>query len=239
VLLKRKTDPLKSLERALGYAFKNRALLETALTVPSYRAERGNEGVADNQRLEFLGDAVFGLLSADRVFVRHEAEDEGRLTVRRSRLASGRALAEMARRIGLGPHLRLSKVDEASGGRDKDRGLADALEAVFGAAWQDGGLKAARAIFRKLVEGQPSDERDLWDENPKGCLQEIAQRHAWPDSPAYELVGSEGPAHAPIYTVRVRVAGDRQAVGVGPTKRAAEVAGARSLLAALRAAGLA
>ncbi len=239
MLLKRKTDPLRSLEKSLGYAFKDRALLEAALTSPSYRAERRDEDAADNQRLEFLGDAVFGLLSAEHVFVRHAEEDEGRLTVRRSQLASGRALAALARQVGLGEHLLLSKVDEAAGGRDKDRSLADALEAVFGAVWCDGGLKAARAVFCALVKGLPQVERDLWEDNPKGLLQEIAQRHAWPDSPAYELAGCEGPAHAPVYTVRVRVASGQQAQGVGHTKRAAEVSAAQALLAALRGEGLA
>ncbi len=236
---KRRLDPLRALERALGYAFKNRALLETALTCPSCRAERHGEGVTDNQRLEFLGDAVIGLLAAERVFLAHEADDEGRLTVRRSQLASGRALAQTARGIRLGEYVRLGKGDEASGGREKDKTLHNALEAVFGAAWLDGGEKAARAVFEKLMAGQAASAGDAWDDNPKGRLQEVAQRHAWPDSPTYERVSCEGPAHAPLYTVRARVAGGLEAYGRGLSKRAAEVEAARNLLAALSAAGLA
>ena len=108
MFLSKKTDPLRVLERTLGYAFKNRGLLETALTNPSYRADHAAEGLEDNQRLEFLGDAVFGLLTAQQVFERYADEDEGGLTVRRSHLASGRALAELVRAresLGLLPGL--------------------------------------------------------------------------------------------------------------------------------------
>ena len=238
MLLNKKEDPLRPLEKTLGYAFKNRALLETALTCPSYRADHVAARVEDNQRLEFLGDAVFGLLSAQQVFERYADEDEGGLTVRRSHVASGRALAELARRIGLGKFLRLGKGDEAAGGRDKEKSLTDAMEAVFGAAWCDGGLKAVKTIFAKLIDGEAEKPLDVWADNPKGRLQELAQRNAWPDSPAYELVGMTGPNHAPEYTVAARVQGGYEAVGVGKTKRAAEVAAAAALLRNLLAAGL-
>lgn len=232
-------DPLQALEQALGYAFKDRALLVAALTHRSFLAERRGEGCADNQRLEFLGDAVFGLLSAEWLYARHAAEDEGSLTIRRSQVASGRALAEAARAAGLGAHLRLGRPDEAAGGRDKGRLLADALEAVFGAAWCDGGLPAARAVFERLAAGRFGERADPWADNPKGLLQEVAQRHAWAGSPEYELLASDGPPHEPVYTVRARVEGGREARGEGRTKRAAEVAAARALLAALKGEGLA
>ena len=239
MFLKRKDDPLRALEKTLGYAFKNRALLVTAVTNPSYRSDHTAENVEDNQRLEFLGDAVFGLLSAQQVFERYADEDEGGLTVRRSHVASGRALAELARRIGLGRYLRLGKGDEAAGGRDKDKSLTDAMEAVFGAAWCDGGLKAVKAIFAKLMADPPEVPLDVWADNPKGQLQELAQRKAWPDSPAYELIEVTGPDHAPDYTVKARVHGGHDAQGTGRTKRAAEVAAARALLERLTAEGLA
>ena len=123
---------LEALEALIGYTFKNRALLVTALTNPSYRADHAPERIEDNQRLEFLGDAVFGLLTAQLVFDRYAADDEGGLTVRRSRLASGRGLADLARRIGLGDFLRLGRGDEAAGGRAKNKALTDAMEAVLG-----------------------------------------------------------------------------------------------------------
>ena len=229
---------LLALQQTLGYVFKNPGWLETALTCPSYRTNPAADGVEDNQRLEFLGDAVFGLLTAQFVFERFAGEDEGSLTVRRSHLASGRGLAELARRVGLGAHLRLGRVDESMGGRDKERALTEAMEAVFGAAWRDGGLAAAQAIFDALVAERADAPLDVWADNPKGGLQELAQRHGWPDSPAYEVVESAGPSHAPVYTVKARVAGGHEASGTGRTKRAAEVAAAEALLAQLKAAGL-
>ena len=231
-------DALGRLEETLGYAFKDRAVLEMALTAPSYRAEHHAEVDGDNQRLEFLGDAVFGLLSAQHLFRKYAEDDEGGLTVRRSRLASGQALARLARRIGLGRHLRLGKGDEVEGGRDKDRWLTDAMEAVFGAAWCDSGLEAAQAVYDKLVGGYVDDALDPWSENPKGRLQEVAQRHAWPELPAYELVDASGPDHAPEYTVVGRVHGGYEAQGIGKTKRAAEVAAATALLRVLKDAGV-
>jgi len=239
VFLKRKDDPLRTLEKTIGYAFKNRALLVTAMTNPSYRADHTAETIEDNQRLEFLGDAVFGLLSAQQVFERYADEDEGGLTVRRSHLASGRALAELARSIELGRYLRLGKGDEAAGGRDKDKSLTDAMEALFGAAWCDGGLKAVKRIYVKLMVGPSEAPLDVWADNPKGKLQELAQRNAWPDSPAYELLEVTGPSHAPEYTVKATVHGGYEAQGAGRTKRTAEVSAARALLVRLATEGLA
>lgn len=224
------TDCYAGLEQRLGYVFKDRGLLEQALTSPSFRTDRPDADAFDNQRLEFLGDAVFGLLTAQLVFERYVDEDEGGLTVRRSHLASGRGLAELARRAGLGAHLRVGRADEASGGRDKSRALTDAMEAVFGAAWCDGGLAAAVAIFKALGVGGGDLQIDARTENPKGALLELAQRHAWPDSPTYELVGADGPSHAPVYTVRASVAGGRDAIASGTTKRAAEARAAQALL---------
>lgn len=235
-----KEGTLAALEQKLGYTFSDGGLLETALTTPSYRAEHAAGQVRDNQRLEFLGDAVLGLLTAQHVFGRFTEEDEGRLTVRRSRLASGRGLAEMARRIGLGGYLRMGRADEASGGRGKEKALTDALEAVFGAAWCDGGLAAAGRIFAALLADAQTEEdaASPWAENPKGALQELAQGYGWPDSPAYETVAVDGPSHEPVYTVVARVAGGYEAAGTGRTKRAAEGEAARALLARLKDAGL-
>ena len=238
MFLSNKKDPLRVLEKTLGYAFKNRGLLVTALTNPSYRADHAAEGIEDNQRLEFLGDAVFGLLTAQQVFERYADEDEGGLTVRRSHLASGRALAGLARRIGLGQYLRLGK-GETAAGRDKDRSLTDAMEAVFGAAWCDGGLKAVKAIFAKLMADASEAPLDVWADNPKGRLQELAQRNVWQDSPTYELIEVTGPNHAPAYTVKAKVCGGHEALGSGRTKRAAEVVAAQALLRLLEGAGLA
>lgn len=224
----RRNDPLRELERSIGYRFRKRALLDTALTHPSFTFEAGSAG-QDNQRLEYLGDAVLGLLAAQHAFQHHADADEGLLTVLRSRIASGRALAEMARTIHLGTFLRIGRGEERAGGRDRDGMLADSMEAIFGAAWLDGGLHASQKLFAKLVspllEAQPTA---VWAGNPKGELQELAQR-AYHAAPSYERVAAEGPAHAPRYRVRVS-AGSSSASGEGRTVRAAEAAAATALL---------
>lgn len=229
-------DALLSLETLIGHTFADRQLLETALTSPSYRAEPGQAAAEDNQRLEFLGDAVFGLLSAEHVFTRYADEAEGALTVRRSRMVSGKALADLARGIGLGQYLRMRKHDEAQGGRDKERFLTEAMEALFGAVWLDGGLAAAQKVFARLTAACPQAPLDQWADNPKGQLQELAQRHAWPDSPTYTLMECQGPDHAPEYTVCASVHGGHSAVGAGKTKREAETAAASALLRLLHTA---
>lgn len=225
-----RANPLRGLERQIGYRFKDRALLLAALTHPSYRFE-GPEGTQDNQRLEYLGDAVLGLLAAQHAYERHADADEGRLTVLRSRVASGRSLAETARSIGLGAYLRMGKGEERSGGRERAGMLADSLEAVFGAAWLDGGLRAGEKIFRKLVVPRLTDP-DAGSDNPKGSLQEYAQR-VLQCVPEYDRLSVDGPAHAPIYRVRVRV-GECEATGEGKTRREAEAAAAGQWLRARR-----
>ncbi|MCL1920139.1 MAG: ribonuclease III [Kiritimatiellaeota bacterium] len=232
-------DTLAALEATLGYAFNDRSLLETALTAPSYRAAQGVVPCADNQRLEFLGDAVLGLLAAEHLFNTHQDIDEGGLTIRRSHLTSGAALAQRARRVGLGTYLRIGLSDEKTGGVNKSRLLAEVMEAVFGAVWCDGGLPAVRPIFEAMLRPEEEvPETDLQEENPKGHLQEIAQRHAWAGLPAYELVSTSGPDHAPSYVVRLRVEGDRETLGEGSTKRGATVLAARRMLEVLKGEGI-
>ena len=227
-----KPHPLRELEKRIGYRFKDRSLLLAALTHPSYTFEHLAEK-QDNQRLEYLGDAVLGLLAAQYAFERHADADEGRLTVLRSQVASGKSLAEMARSIGLGAYLRMGKGEERGNGRDRVNMLADSMEAIFGAAWLDGGLRASNKLFATLVAARlnalPIAD---WSDNPKGELQERAQRD-YQRAPCYERLTVEGPAHAPVYRVRVSVPG-HEATGEGPTRRAAEVAAAVKLLEKLR-----
>ena len=223
-----RASPLRELERAIGYRFKDRTLLLAALTHPSYRFEHPEEP-QDNQRLEYLGDAVLGLLAAQHAFERHADADEGRLTLLRSQVASGRSLATMARAIGLGAYLRIGKGEERSGGRDRANMLADSMEAIFGAAWLDGGLRASLRLFHTLVSPRlDASSSANGIDNPKGALQEYAQR-VFQHAPEYDCLAVEGPAHAPLYRVRVRV-GDRDATGEGPTRREAEAAAAARLL---------
>ena len=216
---------MTELEERIGYSFKDVSLLETALTTPACRMDRPE--VEDNQRLEFLGDAVFGLLSADAVFAAYPWEQEGPLTVRRTHLVSGAVLAEAGERIGLDRFLKRNAGAHPLPPHAKV--IADALEAVMGAVWLDGGLAAAQAVFARL--GLPIDAPlNEWAANPKGYLQVKAQAHKPPARPIYEMLKSEGPAHAPVVTVRVTVEGLGEATATAGSKTAAEIAAAAALL---------
>lgn len=225
-------NPYRELERSLGYRFRNRRLLEQAFVHPSYRYE--TDGVeTDNQRLEFLGDSVLGMVTAAYLFETCPDKPEGELTSLRSQVTSGKALASIGAEIGLGAHLRIGKGEERSGGRTRASNLADAVEALLGAAWLDGGMKAVDRLFRQLilpaVEGLSGDAAQA---NPKGRLQELAQAR-WKQSPVYTLTATEGPAHEALFTVEVRLPDGAAWTGQGAGKRAAETAAARTALAVL------
>jgi ribonuclease-3 len=227
-------DNLVTLEERIGYTFVDKALLKRALTAPSYRATHGLCLHSDNQRFEFLGDAVLGLLAAEHVYQKYDQHAEGMLTIQRSHLASGRALAISARAIGLGSYMRIGLSDETTGGTDKEKLLADGMEAIFGAAWCDGGLPAVSQIFRTILERHLDDTpANHWENNPKGYLQAICQHRAWTASPVYQTTDTTGPDHEPFYTVRVSVEGGYEATGTGRSKRTAEADAARHLLGIL------
>jgi len=224
-------NPYRELERALGYRFRNRSLLEQALVHPSYRYE--TDGVsADNQRLEFLGDAVLGMITAAHLFESCPDHPEGELTSRRSQLTSGAALARVGAQIGLGAYLKIGKGEERSGGRSRVSNLTDAVEALIGAAWLDGGVKGAEKIIRKLILPAVGQEVETGETNPKGRLQELVQAR-WKVSPVYVLTGTEGPAHEAFFTVEVRLPDGACWTGRGSGKRAAETEAARAALAVL------
>lgn len=214
------------LQERIGYVFKDAALLERALTTPAYRMDHPK--ALDNQRLEFLGDAVFGLLSAEVVFKTHPDEQEGPLTVRRTHLVSTVALAKAAEKLGLREFLKRN-----AGAKDLPpcaKALTDALEAVMGAVWLDGGFEAARKVFAKLDIPREVSDLDAWSANPKGFLQVKAQALKPSRKPEYETLNSVGAAHAPVVTVRVRVDGLGEAEATAVSKTAAEVAAAAALL---------
>ncbi len=225
-------NPYRDLERDLGYRFRRVALLETALVHRSFRFE--NEGVEyDNQRLEFLGDAALGLAAADWLFSRNADCDEGRLTNMRSQVTSGKALYHAANRINLGHYLRIGRGEEGSGGRHRHSNLADAMEAVLGAAYVDGGMRAVTAVFSKVLgPAVETMDVDLWAGNPKGRLQEHAQRELGV-SPQYRLVSREGPAHAPVFVVEAVLPDGRSGSGSAMNKQQAESDAAAALLARL------
>lgn len=208
-----------------GYEFRNRSLLEEALTTPSCRAS--DPKVADNQRLEFLGDAVLGLLSAERVYREFPKEAEGPLTVRRTHMVSSAALCAAAGRLGLAARL---KRNSGAGELPRtSKTLADAIEAILGAAYLDGGLSAAAGIFERL--GLSSNaEANEWSSNPKGELQIRAQAMNPPRHPLYELLKTEGKAHEPVFTVRVTVDGIGSATAAARSHKEAEAHAAAELL---------
>jgi ribonuclease III len=220
---------MKELQEKINYHFIEIEILRRALTHPSARHESNLD--EDNQRLEFLGDAVIGLLTAEFGYHRYKHMQEGQLTMLRSGAASTGALAGLARSLQLGAYLELGKGEENSGGRDRDNNLADALEALIGACYLDGGMAAARQVFAKIF--QPMLERNsahVLHRNPKGELQERAQAQGWPN-PEYTILSEEGPAHRPTFIVQVETADGRTATGSGNSKRAAEVEAANALLA--------
>ena len=226
-------DDLDALQQRLGHTFADAALLRLALTHPSVAHEQG-AAIQSNQRLEFLGDAVLGLVLARELYEKFPDADEGVLTKARSRLVNARTLATHARSLELGEHLILGRGEEISGGRDKPSALADVFEAVLGAVFLDGGFAAAREfVLREFgpVLGELAVNPTI--ENPKGELQELLKA-ASPDAPLYETVSATGPDHAREFECKVTHAGVELARGRGGSKKIAE---SNAALAALEKMG--
>ena len=223
-----RADAVERLERRLGYAFADRALLERALTHSS--ASGGASKARDNEVLEFLGDRVIGLLAAERLAELHPEAPEGELSPRLSALVSGAACAEVGRRMGLGDALRLAGSETKGGGRDKPSILADAAEAVMAALYIDGGLEAARSVFLDLWAESFASLGDATPRDPKTALQEWAQGLGRP-LPVYTVIGRSGPDHRPTFTVSVTVDGLEPTTGEGRSRQEAEKAAAAVLLA--------
>ncbi|UWF78448.1 MULTISPECIES: ribonuclease III [Microbacterium] len=213
----------RPLTEKLGVAI-DEQLLGRALTHRSYAYEHG--GIPHNERLEFLGDSVLGLAVTVMLFTTYPDLDEGELAKRRASVVSTVALAEVARGIGLGAHLRLGRGEELTGGRDKDSILADTMEAVFGAAYLSAGPDAATELVLRLTEPLLANpERYGAAMDPKTSLQELAARLGAPP-PVYS-VASDGPDHNRVFTATVTV-GDVVSTGEGTSKKTAEMAAALS-----------
>lgn len=210
------------LQALLGYSFATPGLLGRALTHKSVGGARSNE------RLEFLGDRVLGMIIAEHLHDAHPGWEEGRLSVRFNGLVRRETLAEIARAIALGRHLRLGKGEEEQGGRDKPALLADALEAVIAAIHLDGGLAAARAAVLRLWAAHLTNRASV-PRDAKTALQELTVARGL-GLPAYREAARSGPDHAPHFMVEVRVGEQRAAWGEGASKRLAEQAAAQLLL---------
>ncbi|MEB4613276.1 ribonuclease III [Leucobacter sp. M11] len=205
--------------------------LKLALTHRSYAYEHG--GIAHNERLEFLGDAILGQAVTVKLFLDYPKLSEGELAKRRSSLVSAVALAEIARGIGLGEHLLLGRGEELTGGREKESILADTMEAIIGQVFLSAGPEQATAFVRELIEPLLEDpDRFTVSLDPKTSLQELASEHGFAQ-PAYEVIGS-GPDHDRTFAATVHL-GRATGTGAGKSKKAAEVAAARDAVAKFQA----
>lgn len=225
---------LRECAAVIGHEFADLALLRHALTHSSYSAEHSHE--PSNERLEFLGDAVIGLVLADEMYRRHPDFDEGLLTDLRKSVVNAQTLAVAARRLGLGGYVRLGRGESTTGGSGKTSILANALEAVIGAVYLDAGVAVAFQLSLRLLQpeiaGAVPGLRNL---DPKTQLQELTAEFGL-GSPTYVLE-DEGPDHDKTFFAEVMVAGRRRGSGSGRTKKAAEQQAAAEAIDSLRAHG--
>ena len=210
---------MKELENKLQYTFTNTSLLETALTHSSYANERRGGHMACNERLEFLGDSILGMIVARHLYETHPDMPEGKMTRLRAELVCEKSLFQMAGELNLGAYLRLGKGEEQCGGRQRPSINADAVEAVLAAVYLDGGMEAARGVMERCWPSPEDVERPTQDS--KGALQELMQRGGG-DPPEYRITGQSGPAHDPRSEATVYRNGKPLATGIGHTKKHAE-----------------
>ena len=219
---------LTKLEQGLGYTFRNKALLENALTHSSYANENRERHLPDNERLEFLGDSILGFVVAEYLYRNFPDKPEGELTRIRADLVCERNLAEAAATIELGSYLLLGHGEEQGGGRKRDSIVSDAMESVIAASFMDGGFAAAKEIIDRLIlsnipKGRPRNF------DYKTAFQELVQRKK-DQQIHYELTGESGPDHDKHFEVEVLLNGKAVGHGVGSSKKRAEQAAAEAAI---------
>lgn len=220
---------MQTIEEKLGYKFRNSLLLAEALTHPSlaYETQRPH---FDNQRLEFLGDAVLQLALTEHLYNMFPGFSEGDLTKLRARLVSKTALCDFAKQIGLGEYVLLGKGEESSGGRERASTLADAFEALLGAIYLDGGFDETKSVILRITEKDViAVTEEPEEKNPKGKLQEVLQAII-PESPSYNVIEESGPDHCKKFRVEVVWQELRLAEGVGVNKKEAEADAAQAAI---------
>ena len=224
-------EEFEALQTAIGYRFRDRGLLEHAMTHTSRANEDVTGGVVDNESLEFLGDAVVGFVIADMLFREFPEWDEGEKSKMKASMVSTFALAKQAERLQLGAHLLLGRGEEKTGGRRKQALLADGYEALIAAIYLDGGIEAVRAFIGREFSSLMADARrnGVGAQDYKSGLQELVQARSQP-LPEYRLVGTFGPDHEKRFEVEVLVAGESMARASGPSKKEAEQEAARIAL---------
>src|SRR5437899_2571504 len=220
----------QALSRTLGYSFSDPSLLQSAFVHTSYVNERPGRDLEPNERLEFLGDAVLGVVVAHRLYELRPESPEGELTVLRAWLVRQSTLARWARQIALGPHLMLGRGESRGGGRDRPALLSRGFEALIGAIYLDGGLDAARQVLLPFIDQEVqagfSPQRVV---DAKSRLQQVTQAR-FESTPVYNLVDHSGPGHAPVFVVDVRAGPEVNSRGSGHSKRAAQQAAAHAAL---------
>ena len=221
---------LKEFQDTIGYHFKNEQLLKQALTHSSYANEKRMKRLSDNERLEFLGDAVLEVSSSVFLFQHYPNLPEGELTKLRASIVCEPTLALCAEPIKVGEYIFLGKGEEQTGGRKRNSVVSDALEAVIGAMYLDGGFEVAKDFVNRFIMTDIENKHLFCDS--KTILQEFVQsRH---QVMCYELVGESGPDHDKSFTVEVHIEGDTVSLGKGRTKKAAEQAAAYNALLKLK-----
>ncbi len=222
--------PATPLEEHLGYRFKRLDLLSLALTHRSWANERG---IPEHyERLEFLGDSVLGLISAEWLYASYPELPEGELSKLKAQLVSRPSLARHAELIGLGAALKIGVGEDRSGGRTKASLLADSMEAIIGALYLDGGLEAARKVVEVMMEGAYEERSSQALTDSKTRLQEVSQALGW-DLPEYRLTSATGPDHNKVFIVECWLAGELGGTGEGPSKKVAEQRAAADALSKL------
>ena len=219
---------IKDLETAVGYSFRNITLLQNALTHSSYANEHWHNSLMSNERLEFMGDSVLGMVVAEYLYRNFPDRPEGELTRMRADMVCEQALALIAERIGLGQHLLLGRGEEQSGGRKRVSILADAVESVIAAMFLDGGMEAAKAFINRFVLCDVPVTK-LHNADYKTALQEKVQEKK-NQVLAYTLIGESGPDHEKRFEVQVSLNGDVVGTGSGSSKKRAEQDAARDAM---------
>lgn len=223
---------IKDLEAALGYRFQNITLLQNALTHSSYANERWHDSLLSNERLEFLGDSILGMVVAEYLYRTFPDRPEGELTRMRADMVCETSLAAVADRLELGKHLLLGHGEDRLGGRNRASILADAVESVIAASFLDGGMEAARGIIQRFVLSDVPVKR-LHNVDYKTALQELVQQKK-NQVLTYALVGESGPDHDKQFRVEVSLNGKVLGAGTGSSKKRAEQDAARTALEAIK-----
>lgn len=221
---------LNEFQSKIGYTFKNRYLLEQALTHSSYANEKHMKKHSDNERLEFLGDAVLEIVSSEFLFINYPQKPEGELTKLRASIVCEPTLALCTKPLDLGKYLRLGKGEDHTGGRKRKSILSDALEAVIGAIYLDGGFTNAKEFVLRFIMTDIENKQLFYDS--KTILQEVVQGEH--ENLTYELISESGPDHNKSFTVEARVGSRVLGEGTGRTKKAAEQEAAYKALLKLR-----